>query len=269
MSNVKQLLKHRITSIDKIVKITQAMEVVSLFRLKRIEKQAAKRKDYFAALHQVAGDLWRSVNYAPHKFFTLRTTQNPLLLCIGSDKGLCGGFNLFVLQSTLELIKIMQGRVLAYGRRLAALKRHLSQDSVEVKGHDQYDAEKLAQVVFEGLKENTFDGFFIIFNQFKSNIIAKPRVLKVFPLEETTGDTRDFLWEGENLWNDFFFAYIKGAIEASFLESAASEEFMRVFTMKQAKDNALELKENINLKFHKVRQSMITRELTDLCSMLM
>ena len=97
-----------------------------------------------------------------------------------------------------------------------------------------------------------------------SGFLGKASRLKVLPLEEAEKKDLDFLFEGQNLWDDFFSTYIKEAIEFCFMESACAEEFTRVFTMKQAKENARELKDKVNLDFHKLRQSIITRELADL-----
>ena len=98
MSGLK-LIKDRISSINKIAKITQAMEVVSIFRLKKIEKKAQSYREYFKALKEMAERAAGYINYVPHKFFSLRQSHKPLVVCVGSDKGLCGGFNLFVLKS--------------------------------------------------------------------------------------------------------------------------------------------------------------------------
>ena len=95
MSSLKQV-KDRISSIDKIVKITQAMEVVSMVRLRRIEKSALSHMQYFAAFQAALDEIGLRLNHAPHTFFTFARPKKPLVLCIGSDKGLCGGFNLFV-----------------------------------------------------------------------------------------------------------------------------------------------------------------------------
>jgi F-type H+-transporting ATPase subunit gamma len=268
MSGQKQIIKRRIFSIDKIVKITQAMEVVSLFRLKKIEKEVFKRKEYFEIIKKFIDDISWYINYQPHKFFSLRKEVKPLILCIGSDKGLCGGFNLFVINKVLEFKKEKkEAKLLVFGKRLAPLKRYFFDDILEFKEHQEADFIKIAEFVFGELKKENFDSFFIIFNFFKLNILGKAGILKVFPLEEKKGKDIDFILEAD-LWEDLFFTYLKEAILFSFLESQASEEFMRIFTMKQAKENAKELKDKVYLQFHKLRQSMITKELTDLTTML-
>ena len=268
MSALKQVLKRRITSIEKIIKITEAMEVVSLFRLKKAERNIDIRHSRFEVINNMVEDLSKHLNYAPHEFFSLKESKKPLLICIGSDKGLCGGFNLFIINRALEFKKEKDAKVIIYGRRLHPLKRHFGEDVLEFNSYSDYEAEELAKKVFEGLKNKEFDGLYVIYNQFKLNILGKPQTLKVLPLDKKEKEDRDFIWEGENIWDDFFFTYIKEAIETFFLDSQAAEEFMRVFTMKQAKDNAQDLNKRIGLEFHKLRQSMITKELTDLCAAL-
>lgn len=267
MSTLKQI-KDRISSIEKIIKITQAMEVVSLFRLKKIEKKTQSRKDYFAQFKKIVADLYAYVNYVPHSFFALKKIQKPLVLCIGSDKGLCGGFNLFVIKQLAEFKRNYDAKIVVSGRRLHILKNLYASDILEFNDLEKTDIKHLAEFIFSQLKEKKFDSFFIIHNQFRMNLLGKAQSLQVLPLKAERKKDLDFIWEAENLWDDFFSSYIKEALESSFLESRASEEFTRVFTMKQAKDNARDLKEKIYLDFHKLRQRLITRELTNLSSML-
>ncbi|HIE35967.1 MAG TPA: hypothetical protein EYP89_01880, partial [Candidatus Omnitrophica bacterium] len=75
MSGQKQIIKRRIASIDKIVKITQAMEVVSLFRLKKVEKEFFKRKEYFEVEGVIASIMMLSVSFSS----TLTLVHNRLL----------------------------------------------------------------------------------------------------------------------------------------------------------------------------------------------
>ena len=65
MSTLRQL-KRRISSIEKIVKITQAMEIVSLFRLKKVENKALARKAYFESLSSVVFFITKRLK-PPHK----------------------------------------------------------------------------------------------------------------------------------------------------------------------------------------------------------
>jgi F-type H+-transporting ATPase subunit gamma len=229
MSSLKQI-KDRISSIDKIVKITQAMEVVSLFRLKRIEKKAGLRQDYFSNLKSMVQGLLCGVNHLPHEFFALKEVRNPLVLCIGSDKGLCGGFNLFVLNELTSFRKKHDLKVIACGKRLGAVKRLFAAELLEFKDIQGLDRRELAGSIFSALKKGKFDSLFV--------------------------------------WDSFFSTYIKEALEFAFMESACAEEFTRVLTMKKAKENAGELKDKVYLDFHKLRQSMITRELADLSAAL-
>jgi F-type H+-transporting ATPase subunit gamma len=267
MSSLKQI-KDRISSIDKIVKITQAMEVVSLFRLKRIEKKAGLRQDYFSNLKGMVQGLLAGVNHLPHEFFALKKAENPLVLCIGSDKGLCGGFNLFVLNELASFRKRQDFKVIACGKRLGAAKRLFAAELLEFKDIQGLDRKELGAYVFSCLKKKEFDSFFIIYNQFKKNVLGRAARLQLLPLGQEKVKDKDFIFEGSSLWDSFFSTYIKEALEFAFMESACSEEFTRVLTMKKAKENAGELKDKVYLDFHKLRQSMITRELADITAAL-
>ncbi len=267
MSNLKQI-KDRISSINKIAKITEAMEVVSIFRLRKIEKQARDQKEYFANLKEMVARAAGSINYVPHPFFSLRKSLKTLVVCFGSDKGLCGGFNLFLVKSLTSFKEEHRAKIIACGRRLAALKRLFAQDVVGFHELSGLDLTALSRDIFSDLKQGHYDSLFIIYNQFRRSIMGSAAVMQLIPLAEKKEEDRDFIFEADNLWDDIFLSYIKHALSSAMLASQAAEEFTRILTMRHAKDNAVDLKKKVNLTFHKLRQNLITRELADLSVIL-
>jgi F-type H+-transporting ATPase subunit gamma len=267
MSSLKPI-KDRISSIDKIAKITQAMEVVSIFRLRKVEKKTQAYKEYFAAFKEMVERAAGYINYAAHKFFSLRRSDKPLVVCLGSDKGLCGGFNLFVLKSLISFKEKNRAKIIVCGRRLAGIKRMFAQDVVGFYELSGLDLNALAQGIFSDLMQGRYDSLFIIYNRFRHSIVGGATLLQLVPLAKKKEQDRDFILEASDLWEDLFFRYIEQALSSVILESQAAEEFTRVLTMRQAKDNAGDLRKKVNLQFHKLRQNLITRELADISGIL-
>ena len=267
MSTLKQI-KDRISSINKIAKITEAMEVVSIFRLKKVEKQAQSQREYFADLKEMVARAAGSINYVPHPFFSLWESRKPLVVCFGSDKGLCGGFNVFVVKGLTSFKEEHRAKIIACGRRLATLKRIFSEDMVGFHELSGLDLDALSQEIFSGVKQGHYDSLFIIYNKFRHSIMGSAAVTQLIPLAEKKEKDRDFIFEADDLWDDLFLRYIKHALSSAMLESQAAEEFTRILTMRHAKDNAGDLKKKVNLTFHKLRQNLITRELADLSVIL-
>lgn len=270
MGNLRQL-KKRIGSIEKIVKITQAMEVVSLFRLKRVEKQLPCKEDFFLSLQTMLNSIVTSLNYQAHPFFCLRKAENPLVLCLGSDKGLCGGFNVSLVAKVKEYAQSnRRAKFIVYGRRLQGVKRILTnEEMVSFDDFKNLDVNDLVQRLNNYLlEEKVYDGVVFIYNQMKKSLVGGATIKQILPFDLKREKDCDFSWEGKNIFSEVFSLYLKEAIETAMLESKAAEEFTRVFTMKQAKENAQDLQEKLNIGFHRLRQAVITRELTDVAALL-
>ena len=100
---ILRTVKNRIASVEKIKKITSALEIVALTRLRHMEQDTLAGRSYFDAIRQMLFDLAGNINFKSHPF--LRTHQPARaagIVCIFSDKGLCGNFNTNIGSKFLE-----------------------------------------------------------------------------------------------------------------------------------------------------------------------
>ena len=70
--------------------------------------------------------------------------------------------------------------------------------------------------------------------------------------------------DSSHVLNELLPRYIEMEIYHSILESIASEQSSRMVAMRNATDNALEMKSDLTLEMNKVRQESITSELLDI-----
>ena len=102
-------VKRRITSVHNTSKVTHALEAVSATKMRRWQERALNARPFaLKALALLASLRERS----PQKY--IAKTQRVLdpeapqvLLVISSDKGLCGGYNLRLLNKVNDLAKTM------------------------------------------------------------------------------------------------------------------------------------------------------------------
>ena len=273
MSTQKEI-KERIETIRKIAKITNALEVISLTRLRRIEKKVESAANYLKLQEQIIQALRKGLNFSPHAFFSLPDTQKPYVLCIGSDKGLCGGFNTFVIQEAQKLRSdFPSAKVILAGKKMHLLLKLFKQENVlRADDYANFDVSQASEEILKALADKSADGFFIIYNQFRLNLTGKASRKQIFPLPlpEDKKQDKDYIFEGERgrIFDAFFRDYIKEVINSAWKESKAAEEFTRLVTMKQATDNAREVEKKIYLEFHKLRQAKITEELNEISALL-
>ena len=107
MPSIKEV-KNRIGSVQSTQQLTKAMKMVAAAKLKRAQDKVLQLRPYSKKLNEVLSNLSDSVN---NDLFASREINNYLIVFIGSDKGLCGGFNnsiikLFNSFSDLSLIHI-------------------------------------------------------------------------------------------------------------------------------------------------------------------
>jgi len=89
-----QEIKLRINSVGQIKKIANALEVVSMTRLRKIEEKTEKARRYFDSIRRIAFDICKNLLYEAHPFFRPRKEiKKRLVIVVTSDKGLCGDFN--------------------------------------------------------------------------------------------------------------------------------------------------------------------------------
>ena len=106
MSHSLRQIKNRIKSIENITKITQAMDMVSVSRLRSLQKQMRLSAQYFLHLEELTKDFLASFPEPAHPLCAKRRIPKRLLLyIIGSDTGLCGSYNSLLLRKAEEFIR--------------------------------------------------------------------------------------------------------------------------------------------------------------------
>ena len=94
MANLKSL-KNRIKSVQSTKKITQAMKLVSASKLKKARDAMEDNRPYIQNMDHLVASLVREVPFREQIPILCGrdNPQNYLIIAIGSERGLCGGFN--------------------------------------------------------------------------------------------------------------------------------------------------------------------------------
>lgn len=272
-------IKVRIGAIKKIEKIANALQIISLTRLRKIEAKTESARYYFDAIRNLAFDISNNLVYEAHPFLRPRKViKKCALLVLSSDKGLCGDFNTNIereLENLLsknaekELIAVSIGKKGCY---------FLKKEKVEVK--KEYNSSmrsidylkvgrEITGYLAEMFLKREIDEVTVIYNQFKKQFLGKSRTLAILPFKIEgflVKRVRDYIYEPTPylVLEELLKEYIANQIAQVILESNAAEEIARMLAMKQARDNADEAIEKLTLTYHKQRQMSITRELIDI-----
>ena len=102
MQNPREL-KRRIGTIRNIERTVDAMQKISAARLARERVRVHTNRPYLDAMLSVVGDIAATVDVT-HPLLDVREGSGYLLLCIGSDRGMCGAYNTSVMRTASEFI---------------------------------------------------------------------------------------------------------------------------------------------------------------------
>ena len=101
---------------------------------------------------------------------------------------------------------------------------------------------------------------------FVSPVKQVPKCVKILPIERDEKDAEECIVEpnAEKVLNDSLEIYLKAKIRSIMLSSKCSEQSARMTAMDGATSNANDLLDSLNLKFNRIRQGMITQEISEI-----
>jgi len=103
MPNLRDI-RNRITSVDNTQQITKAMKMVAAAKLRRAQDRITQTRPYAAKLKEVVARLVNSNTVNNPLLRQADAVKNVLFIVVGSDRGLCGGFN-------NNLFKVLEQRI--------------------------------------------------------------------------------------------------------------------------------------------------------------
>ncbi len=278
-------LKSRREGIEKINKITRAMEVIAATRLRRCEERALRFRLYLEAQQKIVENLALRLKKV-NSLWTEQPLANKkgLVVLISSDRGFCGGFNNQLFQLIKDLKERQALSFIAIGKKGAGFlkKQHfnLVAESALPRVSGLPEVKRISDFV-QGLTEKIISSYrekrqktYLIFNKFRRNLLGRGFLKQLFPLEipleipQEEGIIQDYLFEPniEQVLDEILPEYVHSEIKAAILESQAAEEMARMVAMTKGRRNAEDLIRDLTLKYHKARQAGITKELVEIAN---
>lgn len=274
-------IKRRIGSISNTAQITKALQMVSATKINRTQKQAEQLISYAEGIYELVKMIGPIMDFdSPYTKQPL-VVKNILILIIGPSRGFVGSL---VANQVLQLDKFIDELRLKYpGTNIKVITKHkvgfriAKSLNLEISHHfDEYIEEPdmtsvsaMLNMLTEGFEEGEFDHVYVSYNHFVNTIQQIPIVKQVLPIEiqqKKMEASDDFVYEPSksSVLNKLLPEYFDIQILDALLESIASEHSARMVSMKNATDNANELKEELQLKYNRTRQSQITAEIIDI-----
>ena len=272
-----QRLKRRIKSVDNTAKITKAMSMIAASKMSRAQQMALQSRPYSERMMGLLSDLAAQPQFEddPHPFLTVRNISKIGVIVITPDRGLTGGLNTGVNRFAAQHILNSghQAEVVAVGKKARdffARTSNLKAVFTDIGDRPSPDVViPIAKVMVDEYIAGNIDAVYVIYSKYINTTVQNPELITILPVQPAVLDQKDrvgYIYEPDSreVLNDLAPRYIEMEIYHSILESVASEQSARMVAMRNATDNALEMKSDLTLEMNKVRQESITSELLDI-----
>ena len=275
-------IKRKITAVQKTRQITRAMNMVAASKFKAAQTRMENFRPYAAKFMEVLNSLALRVDAENHPLLAVREPKRIRLICMTSDRGLCGGFNTNLIKATERFIKekLREGREVSLipigrkGRDFFRKKAKVMNTRTDVFSRfDMSLAVEISGDVIPPFIGEEYDELYIIYNEFVNVAIHRPSVVRILPLPSVGSENEvkpeqglDYIYEpsAEALLEKLLPQYVHVLIFRALVETSAGENGARMAAMDNATRNCEELIQSLTLKYNKVRQSAITAELMDI-----
>ncbi len=294
MPNIREI-RERIDSISQILKITNAMYLISSSKLKKARKNLDATVPYFDRLQETLSDILVHTPETRQKYFDKRKDipeekHKKGYIVITADKGLCGSYNHNVLrEAEAELKRSFENScslfVLGQVGRMYFQRRnndidHSSVDSeflYTTQNPTLYRARDIAELILQKFVSRELDEVYLIYTNMESSGEFVPKTVQLLPLKrihfglDKDGNMKrlpkaEFVPSSKEVMDYLIPNYVKGVIYGAMVEAFCCEQQARMTAMDAATTSARKMIKELSLLYNRARQAAITQEITEVVS---
>ena len=287
MSDTTASLSRKIRSAGDLQSVVRTMKALAASSIGQYEKSTRALADYYRTVELGLGACFREIGPAsPMGEGNAKSDRGPIgAIVFGSDQGLVGQFNDVVADHAIKTLAALPGtpQIWAVGERVHARLADAGLSMMglfavpnSVKGIAPLVGQ--IQIESEGRRVEGQDARVYVFHQRPlAGSLCEPVSQRLLPLDgrwqQSLADVR---WPTANLpevmsggaatIRSLIREYLFISLFRACAESLASENASRLAAMERAERNIDELSEDLNRRFHRLRQSSIDEELFDVIS---
>jgi F-type H+-transporting ATPase subunit gamma len=270
-------IKRRIRSIENTEKLTKAMELISISKLRPLRERLIFASEYFLKTQGTVERLLASFSNLSHPFLKERENKQKITLCVfTSDTGLCSSYNSDIIQAAEKFIleqKAYEVNLVCVGKKgfIHFKKKGFKISDVYTDFQGRYSlalSDKIVYRLIDLFSSGQADEVHVAYTYFVSAARRRPTVQKILNIVPAADKEIQYLVEPdiETLGNNFLPSYVRSQVRFMMLHALVAEHSARGMAMKEAADNAEEMLEGLVLLRNKVRQANITREIIEVIS---
>jgi F-type H+-transporting ATPase subunit gamma len=284
MAKLKEIRK-RIASIKNTRQVTSAMKMVSAAKLKKAQDRILQIAPYDKKLHEIIQNLSLEDPDPDIRFFNQPEIKNVLIVVIGSNQGLCGGFNSNVVKHSVvhtlnnydEFFREGNLFFLPVGRQV---EKGLKSNGVVFDGEenqllpaiDYSEVSRFAHDLMQLFIEGKYQRIDIVYNKFKNAAVQELVADQYLPVMKpsipkgSATNASNYIYEPskKEILESLIPQWLVMHLFRILLDSNTAEQGARMTAMHQATDNATELLKDLKVKYNNARQTAITNEIVEI-----
>lgn len=292
MANMREI-RERIESIQQILKITNAMYLMSSSKLKKARKAYDATNPYFEKLQTTIGSILEHTPHTHQLYFNRRENiaeneHKKGFIIITADKGLCGSYNHNILkyaeQKLSEAPDISNCYLFVLGQvgRIYFTNRAKNKKAAFVDGEflyttqnpTLYRAMEIAALILDKFEAGQLDEVYLVYTDMESGNQFEPKMVQLLPfVRKHWGKSADgtlkklpkasFLPSPEEVMAELIPNYTKGIIYGAMVDAFCCEQQARMTAMDASTTSARDMIKELSQIYNRARQASITQEITE------
>ncbi|TXH91247.1 MAG: F0F1 ATP synthase subunit gamma [Rhodoferax sp.] len=279
-------LRTKIKSVENTKKITKAMEMISVSKMRKAQERMRSARPYSEKVRSIAANLGKANPEYVHAFMKTNDAKSVGMIVVSTDKGLCGGLNTNLFRAVTSKLRDAQAagksaQTVAIGSKGLGFLGRIGAPVVSQVSHlgDKPHLDKLigpVKVLLDAYVKGEVSAVYLCYNKFVSTMKQEPVVEQLLPLsaEKMQEETQaagsqhgwDYIYEpdAQTVIDELLVRYAEALVFQAVAENMASEHAARMVAMKAATDNAGNVIAELKLVYNKTRQAAITKELSEI-----
>ena len=290
-------IKSKIRSVDKTHKVTKAMEAVSAVKMRKSQEWALQARPYAYSALNILHRVSESGTLDNTPLRAKRDAKISCFLVVTSDKGLAGNLNNAILKKVQAHIEERgltkeNTKFICIGKKGSEFFKKRGFNVIE--SYDNInddvstdDMKEITNKLIKMFEDSDIDRCDVFYTHFISTFEQKAVMRRLLPIsygavedviegivpkigkfsdEKDNTKTQPYMLEpdSDEIFKELLPFLINIQVFHSLIEAKASEHSARMVAMKNASDKAEEISKELNLKFNKARQALITREVSEI-----
>lgn len=272
--NMKEV-KRRIKSVESIMRITGAMEMVSSSKLRKAKGRWMEAHRFFEEYRLFVQDMCAIEEPLTSPYIQKeepKVGKPALYIVVAGDRGFSGAYNYNVLKLALQESGNQKTTFLTIGKKAAQFFRshelpvEASYDGIsETLSFD--DALAIAERARALYQAGEIEEVKVFFTRFHSPLLQVAEDSRLLPIQQTHPATHEYIARepGVNeLINAVVPQFMAHAIYTAVLEAFVSEQAASHLAMEAATKSADDMLEELFFQYNRARQTAITQEITEI-----